>query len=228
MLVISNLANYSNCRSPGRKGPTHTPAAEKLSSRAVFLWVGPTPGCSPGTECPLCSWWLPPTTPSTGNRTHSSKLRRGQAESTFKMLQRSLEPVSGSRGDVCTESIRVHTLCYGPLPSPLCSWPRMPSSSRSVCPSQSQPAGARWLADTWVCLGTTQVRRCPHCWGDERASELSGDQHTVKLWSQLNQQNMLYNVSTHVAAPFGPTLEPSKLRCLAIGHCLGFTMYHLG
>ena len=60
MLVISNLANYSNCRSPGRKGPTHTPAGEKLSSRAVFLWVGPTPGCSLGTECPLCSWWLPP------------------------------------------------------------------------------------------------------------------------------------------------------------------------
>ena len=39
----------------------------------------------------------PPTTPSTGNRTHGT-LRRGQAESTFKTLQRSLEPVSAERG----------------------------------------------------------------------------------------------------------------------------------
>lgn len=108
MAVISNQANYSNCRVLGRKGPTYTPSAEILSSRALS-----------GADTLVLSGNCVPTAPD-GSPPHRHQRRKDPrhvkgGREPFpipKMLQTNLESVSakqlGDMGwgcDVCTESI---------------------------------------------------------------------------------------------------------------------------
>lgn len=70
MAVISNQANYSNCRVLGRKGPTYTPTAEILSSRALS-----------GADTPVLSGNCVPTAPD-GSPPHHHQRRKDPRHGT--------------------------------------------------------------------------------------------------------------------------------------------------